>query len=204
MRRTPSHGNLGSMNFRTWRFLALGDPTVQIVQFRDLDSLISYREAAAVHDWLENVGYKAFQLMRDKWFYHNVPILAGMWGAQNRRLLKNGKGAYLREQIIKSSQFVKNRGTRNWDQIMLNRLIVVERAKDVVAYDSYYCKQWARRMMVRPFPVQRQADIPARDFVGNVMNFTGDGKGKIYASKEKELKCPVECRPSYGKDWTYC
>ncbi len=49
------------------------------------------------------MGYKAFQLMIDKQYYHNnTPILAGMWGAQNGRLLKNGKGAHLREQIVKS------------------------------------------------------------------------------------------------------
>lgn len=37
-----------------WRFLAMDDPEAAYVLFRDADSVISWREAAAVQQWLES------------------------------------------------------------------------------------------------------------------------------------------------------
>lgn len=61
-----------------WRFLALADPRVARVAFRDADSLVGLRECGPVGDWL-NSG-KAFHVMRD-YHTHSELILAGMWGA---------------------------------------------------------------------------------------------------------------------------
>jgi hypothetical protein len=37
----------------TWRFLPLMDPTVDRMLCRDMDSIITFREVSAVHQWLE-------------------------------------------------------------------------------------------------------------------------------------------------------
>ncbi len=88
---------------------------------RDLDSLLNYREGAVVQDWLENVGHKAFHLMRDRKKWHNMSILAGLWGAQNGRLLENNEGVNLREEIIKLS---KRNKTGYWvDRNVIEQLI---------------------------------------------------------------------------------
>ena len=61
-----------------WRFLAMDDPEAAYVLFRDADSVISWREAAAVQQWLESG--KLFHTLRDA-STHTELILAGLWGA---------------------------------------------------------------------------------------------------------------------------
>jgi hypothetical protein len=61
-----------------WRFLALDDPQAHRILFRDADSVISRREAAAVEQWL--TSGKRFHMMRDAGA-HTELILAGLWGA---------------------------------------------------------------------------------------------------------------------------
>lgn len=60
-----------------WRFLVMDDPSVQRFLIRDADSLLSYREQAAVQQWLASEQW--FQAMRD-YYSHTELILAGMWG----------------------------------------------------------------------------------------------------------------------------
>ena len=60
-----------------WRFLALDDPQAQRILFRDADSVISRREAAAVAQWLSSG--KRFHMMRD-YGSNTELILAGQWG----------------------------------------------------------------------------------------------------------------------------
>jgi hypothetical protein len=67
-----------------WRFLPLKEEDVDIVLFRDCDSRISEREVNAVNEWLST--NKDFHIMRDH-PYHPWPILTGMWGCRNSKLL---------------------------------------------------------------------------------------------------------------------
>jgi hypothetical protein len=60
-----------------WRLLALNDPQAHRILFRDADSVISRREAAAVEQWL--ASGKRFHMMRDHGSHVEL-ILAGMWG----------------------------------------------------------------------------------------------------------------------------
>lgn len=62
-----------------WRFLAAGDPEVEVMISRDCDSRLHHREKYAVEEWLNSD--KQFHIMRDH-PYHSVAILAGMWGAK--------------------------------------------------------------------------------------------------------------------------
>lgn len=88
-----------------WRFLALADKDIDILLSRDCDSRISDREVSAINEWLSSD--KDFHIMRDH-PYHQVPILAGMWGCRNGILsnindilndwnIYNNKGKYQAE-----------------------------------------------------------------------------------------------------------
>ena len=61
----------------TWRFLPLLDPMVDIMLCRDMDSLITRREVAAVDQWLKNSS-GTFHLMHDHPFQCPSPFLGGM------------------------------------------------------------------------------------------------------------------------------
>lgn len=61
-----------------WRFLALDDENVARVIFRDVDSVVSAREAMAVREWVDSG--RRFHTIRDGGS-HTELILAGLWGA---------------------------------------------------------------------------------------------------------------------------
>lgn len=63
-----------------WRYRGLQDRTFRAYLFRDTDSRPILRERLAVQDWLENSD-KNYHVMRDH-PYHNMPILAGLWGVK--------------------------------------------------------------------------------------------------------------------------
>jgi len=60
----------------TWRFLPLMDPTVDRMLSRDMDSLITAREVAAVHQWLDSDA--SFHLMHDHPFHCGLLLLGGI------------------------------------------------------------------------------------------------------------------------------
>ena len=60
-----------------WRFAVIDDPEVKFFLIRDADSVVSYREAAAVNIWLQSDRW--FHCMRDS-YSHSELLLAGMWG----------------------------------------------------------------------------------------------------------------------------
>jgi hypothetical protein len=66
-----------------WRFLALDDPQLHRVLFRDADSVISPREAEAVDEWVHSD--KRFHIIRDDGS-HTELMLAGLWGAVTNSL----------------------------------------------------------------------------------------------------------------------
>jgi hypothetical protein len=66
-----------------WRFRPAADRDVDVVIFRDADSRLNRREAAAVDEWLR--GSRDVHVMRDH-PEHGVPILGGMWGVRRGAL----------------------------------------------------------------------------------------------------------------------
>ena len=56
--------NLHNSVGQVWRFAPLVDPLVSEFHSRDLDSIVSQREVAAVNEWLEAKN-KTFHIMRD-------------------------------------------------------------------------------------------------------------------------------------------
>lgn len=130
-----------------WRFFAASDLDVDIMISRDTDSRLNAREKAAVDEWL--ASDKDFHIMRDH-PYHNVPILAGMWGV---------KDCFLSEMVCDIDDYVKG---DFWqvDQHFL-RDIVYPKIKDrAMVHDEYFEN--------KPFPKIRENGL----FVGQA--FDGD------------------------------
>ena len=71
---TPMLGDARWILPTLWRFLPLADGQVEAAAFRDLDSLLSAREAVAVRDWTRSKH--AVHVMRDH-PNHDMSILAG-------------------------------------------------------------------------------------------------------------------------------
>jgi hypothetical protein len=63
-----------------WRFEATQRPDADHVIFRDADSRLNVREAAAVAEWVAS-GVAA-HVMRDHPHHANWPMLGGMWGVR--------------------------------------------------------------------------------------------------------------------------
>jgi hypothetical protein len=61
-----------------WRYDTLADPQIEAHLFRDCDSRLSAREAAAVAEWIASGA--DFHIIRDH-PEHYMPMMAGMWGA---------------------------------------------------------------------------------------------------------------------------
>ena len=67
---------------RAIRFLPNDDPLVGIWISRDLDSIVTYREKAAVDDWMENYSDKELHILTDN-SQHYWTIAGGMFGVNN-------------------------------------------------------------------------------------------------------------------------
>ena len=66
-----------------WRFHVANDPDVHRFLVRDIDSVLTARERAAVDAWI--ASGRSFHVMRD-WWTHTDLMLAGMWGGLAGRL----------------------------------------------------------------------------------------------------------------------
>ena len=86
-----------------WRFNAANDPNVDFVIFRDCDSRVNTREAAAVAEWIKSD--KLLHLMKDWPAPHATEtILAGMWGMRGN-VIQN-----MSQLIV---DWIKNNNTHN-------------------------------------------------------------------------------------------
>ncbi|GAB6028859.1 hypothetical protein CHUAL_004662 [Chamberlinius hualienensis] len=169
---------------RVWRFNVLGDPLVSRFMSRDLDSLITDREVAAVNEWLKSG--KKWHFMHDH-PYHIAAILAGMWGGLNRNLTQMSQ---LRQSLLTIG---RPPVYPYEDQTMLRDVIipVAEKDGDYVNHDSYLC-QMLEVKNFQPWPVKRKS---VYEFVGSAI---------LRHNKSLPTTCPVKCRPKNHRDWYYC
>lgn len=93
IRQLEDHGSLVvyvdetmDANGMFWRFKAVNIPGVKTVVFRDADSDLSSKEAAAVFEWLDSG--RLVHIMRDHPF-QNYPILGGMFGVVNSHKIRS-------------------------------------------------------------------------------------------------------------------
>jgi hypothetical protein len=130
-----------------WRFLALDDPAVDRVQFRDADALLSTRDQAAVQAWCASGCW--FHLMRD-YPSHSELMLAGLWGAC-RGMLVDVAGemrAYLASRPF-SERFA--------DQHFLRHRVWQVAQASLLAHD-----EWFDLPGSQPFPAHAPMAVDAR------------------------------------------
>jgi len=140
-----------------WRFLPASDPGVEILIVRDVDSIITAREVAAVQEWLTS-GLD-FHIMRDH-PKHEYPIMAGMWGGRARCL---NDIAALISQWGRFDYY-------GCDQDFLGK-VVYPRLRDS-AWIHSECIEFPKEKPHR-FPVDRAKD----EFIG--ASFTGDDRYEL-------------------------
>lgn len=179
--RNPMLGNLNGVLATIWRFSPLADAQVDVVNFRDLDSIVSEREAAAVNAWI--VSKHAVHVMRDH-AGHDLPILAGMWAAKLdplritwRKVLK----ALLQDEL---SAITSQQG----DQILLERYVWPWAEEKALQHDSFHCETYSR---TTAWPTKRNS---AGNYVG----------APFAAAAPITERCPEKCRPRNHKDWIHC
>lgn len=97
-----------------WRFEPSKEFDVDIWISRDVDSRLSYKEKLAVDEWLESD--KTFHMMRDSANHDLMPIMAGLFGVNNKLLRK--KYVYLDFEPNHQDSY-----SRDGDQYMLQRNI---------------------------------------------------------------------------------
>ncbi len=152
-----------------WRYLSLTDPQIDVHLFRDADSRLGHREAAAVQDWLESG--ERFHIMRDH-PAHWTEILAGMWGC-TRAGAEQVKGL-LPDPLWNSQPYV--------DQLWLRDVVYPIARRSMVVHDSIgHIAGEAHR----PFPTDRE---PAWQFVAQ--GYNADGSLRIPEDALAERRKP--------------
>lgn len=130
----------GNREGRLWRFYAASESDVEIMISRDTDSLIGPREIAAVNEWLDSG--KKFHIMRDH-TYHDVKIMAGMWGVRDH-YLQNMK------QLVDAFLKTNNHASRQIDQDFLAKNIYPIVIENSLVHDPY-----KRHGHGKEFPIPR-------------------------------------------------
>jgi len=186
----PRLGNATILYPLLWRFLPVLDVNVDLFLSRDLDSRISVREVAAVHEFIQS-DY-LMHVMRDH-PAHAAYMMGGTWGAKVNQMRNRFLDAF--KKLFKDAiAYVAREEGGGWDQIALVRYIWPWSKKVALSHDSYTCHKFAR---TSPFPTQRTAGVG--NFIGSVVSLNSSigltGEGGI---------CPDKCRPKDHKDWLYC
>ena len=132
-----------------WRFYPASEDDIDVFIVRDTDSRLSYREKAAVDEWL--LSDKGLHIMRDH-PYHTSLIMGGMWG------MKKGTFPKMKEliEIYKGGNF--------WqvDQNFLNQFVYPLCKDNIIVHDEFMNFENSKK----PFPTKRIDS----EFVGDVFD----------------------------------
>ncbi len=154
----PKHGSWEGL---FWRFYPVINTLIEYVIIRDADSIVNWRERAAVDEWIESKKY--VHIMRDH-DQHTVPILGGMWGSIGG-LIPNLKD--LIEAWIKRLGRDVQKGD---DQEFLKDVIWPSLKDFHIAHDSCYIGNsgldWGNS---KPFPPHKKNHIYA-PYVGAIID----------------------------------
>ncbi|CAF2117145.1 unnamed protein product [Rotaria magnacalcarata] len=172
-----------------WRFIPAGDPLVDIMISRNLDSALTKRERAAVNEWL--ASKKSFHVMRDH-PTHKMRMLGGTWGFRpslNRSLSRLILNKIHNRELIK--QYIGRA-----DQLFLSSHVWPFATSSLLIHDSFYCMSTLGHK-TEPFPTQRPSANATNCYVGCARTCCGQGKLPFGP-------CPKQCRPKNHPEWTYC
>jgi len=178
--------NASSIFPMLWRFFPTLDFQVTTVLPRDLDSLPSAREAAALGEWIKS-NY-SFHVMRDH-PHHGVPMLGGLWGWRTTVRSARPDWSSVWKRLLRDPLARAPRTEWGQDQTLLRRYIWRWAKWDCLTHDAFHCSKFSR---TKPFPTRRE--IHPNNFVGAVTSI----------NSTLEVPCPSKCRPAAHKDWTFC
>lgn len=122
-----------------WRFLAAGDPEVDVMISRDVDTVILEREVRAVEEWIASGS--PLHILRDH-PKHEMPVMGGMWGCRAQQFRN------IRTMILKWNRFDRY----GCDQEFLAR-VIYPRFRDA-AWIHSECIRF-RNETLRPYPTPR-------------------------------------------------
>jgi|SaaInlV_125m_DNA_1040241.scaffolds.fasta_scaffold08448_4 GT2 family glycosyltransferase len=126
-----------------WRYFAIDDPKVSHAIFRDSDSIVDFKEKAAVEDWVKSGA--TLHSMHDHASGHWSPIMGGMCG------LKNPISFNMVEQIHNWSKSLRNhRFAYSDDQSFLSKYVLPIYENDMVDHDSNFKNTKLKKS--QPFP----------------------------------------------------
>ena len=158
-----------------------GDPTVDVMCFRDLNSPLLQRELDAMEQWTRL--RKVFHVFRDH--------------PQHDKLLNNGLfcvhsqlDRHLATRAQQLARPVKTSAKKTQESDFEGVLWEILRT-NITQHDSYRCSSDVYRVGHVPFPSERGK---GGGFVGCKRPCTG----------ADVPTCPVECRPPNHIDWAYC
>jgi hypothetical protein len=150
-----------------WRFSSFSSyPDYDYYLIRDTDSRLCPREIAATNQWIQSG--RDYHLMRDH-PYHNVPVLAGLWGATNNVApvcaqqlpVVPHKEFYLEVNRMITQPAYQSNDFYQVDQWWLRTRLHRRMRSSVWVNDSFF-KLYDRRRDTHPFPTPREP----REFVG--------------------------------------
>ena len=176
-----------NINGRMWRFIAMADPTVDIMCSRDLDSDLFKLEEDAVRYWMRT--NKTLHSMRDHPDHH-IQILAGLWCyPSTNSLIKASRNL---EVMLKNAERRSSTSevTKEDDQNILQKYLWPELKNDVIQHDSYLCKYYP-------------GSIPYSSKVLAINEIIGCSEQHIQFCRAAKI-CPKDCRPRDHLDWLYC
>lgn len=127
-----------------WRMLPITSGSYRYVCIRDLDSVVTAREASAVSEWIESGTL--LHIMRDH-PAHTAPIMGGMFGvkADNPTVRHAFRGL---KSLLMRAQTLDEDGYWQIDQNFLRCEIYPLLSKDSLAHDPYYSGN--------KFPIERE------------------------------------------------
>lgn len=177
-----------------WRFLPADENTVDRFISRDCDSRLNARDRFAVEEWIESE--RMCHVLRDH-PNHYLPMLAGLWGCNNRLLReKNTSMNHLLEHFFNSEPKCNN-GNMEWgcDQTFLNDVIwpLIEEMGQI-GHDSFFC---TRRRNSVGFPTPRDTND---QFVGQVFNADDTPRQRDFA-KSRAASTAQECKSTNNQDF---
>lgn len=141
-----------------WRFETLTDPSIEAHLFRDCDSRLSAREAAAVAEW--EASSMEFHIIRDH-PEHRMQMMAGMWGC-------TAAGAKLIAPLLPTTVPSDHRFV---DQMWLRDSVYPVARDRALIHDEFNLFPGET---TRPIPAPRRLAPVGFEFIGQA--FDADGK----------------------------
>ena len=113
----------------------------------------------------------------------------GMWGFKMYKNRGIAKKIFNRILNRKGSFLYKRDDRKPFDQFFLSDKVYPLIRDRSLIHDSYLCNRFKDSV---PFPSQREGNC----FIGSPLSCNLESKSFF--------KCPIECRPLHGLNWTYC